>query len=205
MKRFLKRVNRGIILGAFALIVLIIYLIVDYSNFSKEKSQIKTTLENYISGYYELMEKNDYDGLANHVNDTWTSKKVMNASTFWYDSMENILFVFEDVDNYPKMDDYGQIEHSIKKITVKKSGPNMAYATIKYSAEVEFGAYGEPIHPFGTYISYWYDPEQIDENRYVFNIDYEAEVYLIKEDGQWRLSQSQGWETSYNQGLKEEE
>ena len=49
MKKFLKKTNRGIILSAICLVILVIYVSVDFITFSTQKDTIRQTTENYIN------------------------------------------------------------------------------------------------------------------------------------------------------------
>ena len=49
MKRFLKKVNRGLVLAGLILIGFVIYIIFDMNSFKKNKPQIAQTLKEYIS------------------------------------------------------------------------------------------------------------------------------------------------------------
>ncbi len=53
MKRFLKRMNRGLVLGAILLIALIIYIVADTRSFSKAKPELKDLADTFVC---ELMD-----------------------------------------------------------------------------------------------------------------------------------------------------
>lgn len=203
MKKFLKKANRGLILGAFALISLIIYIVVDYSSFSNEKIRIKEAVENYIGGFYDTLELDDYKALEMFVKDSWASEPVMNLG--YYEDKESMLTLFESIESEKPTSEYGEITFSMDEMTIKKCGPNMALVTIKYSAEIEYGCNADIIEPLYPYISYWYYSEEKDDKRYIYDMDFEGSIYLRKEDGEWKIAQSDVWSYNCNQREKEGE
>lgn len=206
MKKFLKKANRGLILGSFVLILLVIYIIIDYSSFSSEKPIIKTTLENYISNFYDDLSQNDYTELKKLVNDSWTPKPVVSSYYNYFHDKTYALNSLSDSNN--SLGNYGEISYEIKKVSVKKSGPNMAYAQITFKASVENNNVKMALlDPFCSFDGYWYDKNDDDDSNknYVYDLGYEYELYLRKEDGEWKISQVSGYNTDISQHLKEEE
>lgn len=206
MRKFLRKANRGLILGTVAIIVLLIYVISDYKSFSSEKSTIRTTLENYITDYYVKMSQNDYEAIESLVKETWTSRPVMPEENYWYLTDKEALINFYDEfqKGNIKVGKYVNPECSIKSISVKKCGPGMAYATVRFEVTVEGDTNLEIINPFEEYAQgYMYSEE--DTQIYVYMLEYESDVYLVKEDGQWGISQSSIWNTNMNFYVKGEE
>ena len=79
MKKFLKKTNRGIILSAICLVILVIYVSVDYITFSTQKDTIRQTTENYINDVLktnsESVDLNKHRELITDIlNNYWTDK-----------------------------------------------------------------------------------------------------------------------------------
>lgn len=196
MRRFLKKANRGLLVGAFALILLVIYVIVDYSSFSNEKPKIKETLENYITNFYAELSTNDYEGVKEIVIDSWTDEPV-DTFGYYYDDKDGILSVIDEAKGYSNAGKYSNNSVAIESISIKKSGPGMALAKVKFEAAIEYGWEGDFIDPFTSYATYLCaDIADKEDQRYTYELDYECEVYLLQVDGEWKLSQASCWNTN---------
>ena len=204
MKRFLKKANRGILLGGFALILLVIYIVVDYSGFSNEKPKVKEAVENYIEKFYEKMSANDYEAISELVDDTWANETVVSSAYGYYDEKKDLSQFFESKAREEHEEKYGKCSYEIDKLTVSKAGPNVSKVEFVYEATVEFGASGEYLSPFEPYTSGWYNEEE-EDTRYEYEITYEVEAYLIKEDGDWKLVQCNSWQVNFMRYEKEGE
>ena len=201
MKRFLKKANRGLLLGAFALISLIIYIVVDYVSFSNEKTQIKETVENYIGGVYEALEQDDYEALNEHIKALWTGEPVI--TTGYFEDKESMLTLYEHIQADKPTSEYGEITYSIEEMSIKKSGPNMACVTVSFSTSMENGCNANLVEPFCSYTSCWFYTEEENDARYIYDVEYEGSIYLRKEDGEWKIAQSDVWSFDCMQYMKE--
>ena len=54
MKKFFRRVNRGLVLGAIALVAMVTYLVVDAAMFSRHFDDIKKTIDDYALVHTEI-------------------------------------------------------------------------------------------------------------------------------------------------------
>lgn len=203
MKKFLKKANRGLILGAVALILLVIYIIVDYSGFNEEKPKIKEAVENYIGEFYERLSDDDYEGICKLVNEAWESEPVLVTS--YHDDKESLSQFFKSEKNETQKALYGDISHTIDKLTVSKSGPDMAKVTVNYTATIEYDSSGDIMSPCCSYSQGWYGFEDEESARYIYVYSYETEIYLRKVDGEWKLVQSDEWSTDCTAYKKEDE
>ena len=204
MKRFLKKANRGLLLGGFALILLVIYVVVDYSGFSEEKPKVKETVENYIEKFYEKLSANDYKGISELVDNTWSGETVVSAAYGYYDDKEELSQFFERHTREEHEEKYGECSYEIDKLTVSKAGPDVSKVEFVYEATIEYGNSGNYLSPFEPYTSGWYD-EQDNIATYEYKITYEVEAYLIKEDGDWKFVQCNSWQTNFTRYEKEGE
>ncbi len=205
MKRFLKKANRGLILGAFALVLLVIYIVVDYSSFSSEQPQIKEAVENYIGEFYKRLSEEDFSGISKLMNDTWTDEIVVEKS--YYDDKEILSQFFEEVSNDEKDMKYGDITYKVKSMSVSKAGPGLAKVLMVYEASIEYGVSGNYMAPFMPYFTGWYVTEDEEElnKQYIYEVQYECDLYLRKVDGKWRIAQSSGMDIYCDRKEKESE
>ncbi len=205
MKRFLKKANRGLILGAFALVALVIYIVVDYTSFNNEKPKIKEAVENYIGGFYDVLEQNDFKALEAYVNEKWTSEPVM--PTWYFEDKESMSTLFDTLEEEETYSEYGEITFDMNKLSIKKSGPDMACVEVNFTAEIEYGSRSDIIEPFFPYLSCWYyeENEELKDKRYIYEMDFEGSIYLRRIDGEWKISQSDVWSMDCTQHEKEGE
>ncbi len=201
MKRFLKKANRGLLLGGLVLFLLVIYIYVDYSTFDEEKPKVKEAVENYIDSFYKNLSENDYEGLYKVVNDYWGDEPVMSHS--YYDNKESLSQFFEEHKSKNHDEKYGDVSYKMDKVTISKIGPGMSKAEFLYTAEMELGADGEYVGPFVTYRFGNYSDIK-DEGRYIYKVIYEVTVYLKRSDDGWQLSQCEAWEQDCSRYPKEE-
>lgn len=199
MKKFLKRANRGLLLGGAILIALIIYIVIDYSRFNSEKSTIKNQIESYMDSFFDCLENCDYEALSKLVNDNWTGKAVM--SDYYFTDIADMsygikcianLMSNEDIKNNYKVSD---VTYRITSNSVKKAGPNMASVNLKYTITLSNNPSMDLALPFGSYGSYGYDDDSLSGgNQYTCIFEGEYTLYMYKEDGTWKFSQSNGYD-----------
>ncbi len=193
MKKFLKRMNRGLLLGGAILVVLIIYIIVDYSNFSSERAVIKEQLEDYVDEFYELTVKNDLNTLEDYINDTWTGTVVTNY-TYNMKKDEILDSLSSFLPSSGKSDTtILSADSNISKISISKCGPNMAMAKLECSATITYKGAGNVPNPFDYMMQYSYSDENNSDIVYEMLLSGDATVYLKKEDGSWKISGSDGY------------
>lgn len=193
MKRFLKKANRGLLMGAFALFLLVIYVVVDYSGFNDEKPKVKEAVEDYLDKFYEKLSDNDYKGICELVEDTWSDKTVASEVFGYFDDKKKLSLFLENYANEKHSEKYGNCLYEIDSMSVTKAGPNIAKVNFIYKATVEYGSSGSYLSPFEPYNSVWYNEEENDAV-YEYEITYEVKAYLVKEDGTWKLTQCNSWQ-----------
>lgn len=209
MKKFLKRANRGLLLGGIILVALIIYIIIDYSRFSSEKDSIKNQIEGYMDNFFDYLEANDYDSLLKLVNENWTGKPVM--SDFYFTDMTDMsseiskaanLISNEDIKSKYKVSD---VSYRITSNSVKKAGPNMASVTLKYTITLNSPLSMDLILPFGIYYGYISDnTSSSDTTLYSCTLEGEYTLYMYKENGTWKFSQNSGYDGLNNMAAIQE-
>lgn len=204
MKKFFKRANRGLLLGGVILLVLIVYIIVDYSRFSSEKDTIKKQIESYMDSFLTCLEANDYEAVLKLVNDNWTGKAVMN-NYYFYDISDITAAVKNakeqaSTENPKYIYDVSDADYRITSTSIKKAGPNMATVTLKYTITLSSNLSLDLILPFQEFYGYGDD----DTTRYSCVFEGEYTLYMYKENGTWKFSQSSGYDSIYNMTAIEE-
>ncbi len=230
MKKKLKKMNRGLILGAILIIIVVIYVIVDYARFSSEKTIIKSNLEEYLEKFVNASimedlnyskESDNYKNLSNIINTYWCDKKITNQNwNFTYPRMLQELNNRFSTSSTSKDNEYmdwsnGYIfetSYNIKNMTIKKAGPNLAKVTGTIIYDISSSDIGSFIFPFSDgYIDYYdynYDGKQqsISKDKYIASkVENQFEVYMYREDGNWKIAESNGFAHSQNSVLKDRE
>lgn len=200
MKKFLKRANRGLLLGGIIIFVLVIYIIIDYTRFSSEKDVIKKQVENYIDSFFSFLENEDYEELSTLINNNWTLKPVM--SDYYFTTKMDMLEIAEtSINNLSDKNqkgyyDISDVTYRITSCSVKKAGPNMASVKLNYTATLNnYSPYMEIMLPFGICYSYTYDDFFNEDIKYISTFESEYTLYMYKEDGAWKFSQCSGFDS----------
>ena len=230
MKIFLKKINRGLILGAILIIIVAIYVIVDYSRFSSEKTIIKSNFEEYNKNFTEALimedlnyskESDTYNNLSNIINKYWCDKKITkDAWTITYprifqelDDKFSDSKISEDINNKDLHYDNGyilDINYNVKEITIKKAGQNLANVTGTIVYEIYSSDPGYFILPFSTIYTYDYYGYEDTNNQsiptgkcLVTEVEDEFNVYMYREDGTWKIAESAGFSHTQYLELKD--
>ncbi len=199
MKKFFKRVNRGLLLGGIILIALIIYIVIDYSRFNSEKSAIKKQIEDYMDGFFKHLESGDYEALLKLVNDSYTGKAVVSDNYFTdiTDMTSEIKNRIEKLSAENNKYDYkiSDVSYRITSNSVKKAGPGMAFVKLKYSVSLNGYSSMDIIFPFGIMGGITFDssPDAKTE-QFTYSFEGEYTLYMYKEKGTWKFSQNSGYD-----------
>ena len=199
MKKFLKHANRGLLLGAFLIIALVIYIVIDYTRFSGEKDTIRSSIESYMDSFFKNLENSDYDSLSTLIDESWTGKAVM-SDYFFYDKTDmeaEVGTVTDSMDKNSKAEyDVSDVTYRITGCSIKKAGPNIAYVSLNYSATLNNYPSMELILPFREFGSYGIDDTSEGSlTKYKCIYDGEYTLYMYKDSGTWKFSQSNGYDS----------
>lgn len=55
MRSFMRRVNRGLLLGLIIFVIFVVYICIDYHNFNSEKDTIHDTVNDYLKEYETVL------------------------------------------------------------------------------------------------------------------------------------------------------
>lgn len=208
MKNFLKRANRGLILGAIVLIGFVAFVIADTAAFKKNKPQIESAVSAYTDALAECAvtssSKEEFQKKADKLmNDYWCSDSGYGSSDNYYGL--NISSYRNQLDNAAK-EIYSGKENSgkVTKWSAKSQGFSITkagtgYARVTFSCDIVAEFYGDPylVTPCETWkISdfLYYDNSELTQNapsKISITIDYE---FNMKEtDGKWKVCSSESW------------
>ena len=200
MKKFLKRVNRGLLLGGIVLVGFVVFVITDTMSFKKNKPVIEDAVRSYVEqlgntavtkGITKDEIKKNIDSL---INNCWTfsEKEIggMNQSEY----KNSLELVTEDQDEGAYISKWTA---SISDVSISKAGPGYAIAQFDCQIVAEFvgNAYfvtpGD-ISPMEIYDNYG---EGIPEELSQISLDGTYQLTMVQENGKWRVAgtESYGW------------
>lgn len=211
MKKFLKKTNRGIVLSAICLVILVIYVSADYITFSTQKDTIRQTTDNYISDVLKTnSESVDLDKHQKLIKDTldnyWTNKNYL-ASGTTISGIKSALDSTTDSDD--SLFDITDASGSIQSIKISKVGPKIACANIKYTVDI-IGKKSSILFTPGAigilndYTNDYYDDDSdfsgntSNSDYYKLNCNCEGTIYYTYVSGKWKISNWDSYVTDSN-------
>ncbi|MBE5921603.1 MAG: hypothetical protein E7269_02475 [Lachnospiraceae bacterium] len=200
MKKFLKRVNRGLILAAILVVGLIIYLIIDAVQFSSKKNEITVVVKDYIEAANTLTLSEDFYDTALTEENEKAYRNLLNTyfcekSVDWSNYNKSELMSYYQDANFDKENGYlTESTYNISNLKVKKNGPGCALVTldISYNCETMERAGKEIVALFPCGIEYLQYAGEFDitsdvltTGTYTFDYSFEFELYYIS--GEWKI------------------
>lgn len=200
MKKFLKRVNRGLLLGGIVLVGFVVFVITDTMSFKKNKPVIEDAVRSYVEqlgntavtkGITKDEIKKNIDSL---INNCWTfsEKEIggMNQSEY----KNSLELVTEDQDEGAYISKWTA---SISDVSISKAGPGYAIAKFDCQIVAEFvgNAYFVTpggIYPMEIYVDYGGEiPKELSKIAY----DGIYQLTLVQKGGRWKIAgtESYGW------------
>lgn len=206
MKKFLKKTNRGLLLSAIVLAVLVIYVIADYFSFQSQKDTINQVVINYYNEIYDGnievsgASAENYDKFKNIIEKYWTDAE---SSSEWSIKKSDMMNFYNNVSNNTDVVfDISDVNISISNIKVKKIGPGYASVTLSFSVSAtgmsdsffmtpsNCRKLSEDEEYYYDYEEYDVEPDENEEKPYLGTLKYnvtDAIVELHKEDGTWKI------------------
>lgn len=214
----MKRINRGVYLGAVIVIILCIYLIAQKIKFNASKDDIAQRVEDYFSDYLKAMES-DIDGIwtdedkEDKKNDIyevidkyWTIEDIANSAYYYYDNKNSTKAKVSEIYNEEfyagnVMDTSCKFSDDIKVSRYASKG-----AIVTGTLEVRMSAPEFSSFPLFGDLTVWYDGElaqnefnaamekgKILSRQVEIEVTMDVTVVLWYEDGEWMISNSSIW------------
>lgn len=215
MKRFIKRMNRGIVLAVILVVVMTVYIIVDLNHFKSEKPDIEKVVTDFVSGLDEFSQAPEeyrfnsatYEGSA---KDDFVKSYNSYIDKFWATDDE------EDINSYNwaqrKSDMKSAVYDYIDSLrnfnptkcsyemngceSISKDGPNRAKVTGTFYVNVEGTSDSVYIAPDGTESFIWDDGTGNYKNKLMgINTEMYIELVLKRTSDGWKIVsvESYGW------------
>ena len=192
MKKFLKTVNRGIILACAAVLCVAAYVIVDNTRFKSEKPKIRQAVETYLEEVKtvnlaapESRESKTRELLERY----WVEDTVMGYYGF---KKSDMMFYLDYRKNRmgkdPVITGYTELLKDIKTV---QNGPGGAKVTAEYSVSLQMDM-EDLVYPIyginGCDGDFGMSQPASDGAGVVQNITYDLELTLRQKDGQWKIT-----------------
>jgi len=211
-RKYLKKVNRGLIIGGLLTLILIIYGIVNYTSFLSEKEEISQVAKNYIEDIF--MTNNDCDDktalkekVYDLIDEYWVDAQT--PSYFSGNTKTEFIAILDDVFNDASLVfDISSAEVDIDTHTdVYSIAEDYAEVTLSYYVS----AHGMDNSIFITPASYKHLYENYPYNNNgeptLGEFDYSASLVTLvlkKDGGKWKICGFDGY-SNYNSFIPDEE
>lgn len=194
MKRFLRKMNRGLILAALILVGVVIFVTVDNARFKRSKPAIQKQVEAYLEEVKRVNlepAEEKVDQAKELLEQYWCDgSNGMNMSYSQMSKEDGIAYlkrVKEQGGDRNQVLDYIDM---IRSVDIVKNGPGCAKAVVFYEASIGFekeqGDGGYPI--YGLQGDGYYSSEAKKEDDKHINVSYSLSFLLYEKDGQWKIS-----------------
>lgn len=196
MKRFLRKMNRGLILAAVVLVGVVIFVTVDNARFKHSKPVIQKQVEEYLEEVKRVnLEPGEekVDQARKLLEQYWCDGS--NGMDINYSRMakeEGLSYlkrVKEQGGDRKQVLDYTDMVRSVK---IVKNGPGCAKAMVEYEASIgfekELGEDGYPIYGLQGDGYYFFGSVKKEEDGKRLNVSYTLSFLLYEKDGQWKIS-----------------
>lgn len=185
MKRFFKRVNRGLVLAAVILVGLVIFIQIDQYQFKSSKPEIEQMTREYLEKVKEnnqLEPKERMEKTRLLLTEYWEES---NANTLGVPkrTMENYLDSIQEND-YAKLDGYAD---RINSIEVKKGGPRAASVSVDYEVTLSGS---QQVSSYGIYglETSWHGSMEAGTGESSDSRVYELTLQMTQEKDGWKIT-----------------
>lgn len=216
MKKFLRRVNRGLLLGGIVLAGFVVFVITDTISFKKNKPVIEDEIKSYVSmledvGVNKGSDQTSYkEGIDSLINNYWTFSDEK-SDLFYYslnqNEFKNILELnMNDSDPNAYVSKWTA---KVNNIDISKAGPGYAMVSFDCQIVVEFSGNACIVNPCDamTVNNYVYYGEKVPTGLSRISIDGYYKMLMTQKDGKWKIcmAESYGWDISEITAVDSEE
>ncbi len=206
MKNFLKRANRGLILGAIVLVGFVAFVIADTTAFKKNKPQIETAVTDYLDALSECavtsQSREEFQKKADRLlADYWCTGNNGSNSDYYFFNITNYR---DELETAAKeiYSEKGKNEKITKwnakpsNFSITKAGTG--YAKVAFTCNITAEFIGDPylITPCEIWriSDFLYRESDSDEkvlSQFSLEIDYE--LNMKQTDGTWKVYSAESW------------
>lgn len=218
MKKFLRKVNRGLVLGGVLLIGTTVYVIADLKNFEKEKPVVEQTVKEYAQAVADFnLTPEKYREYNIPINKEDSQKLTADfdaiADKYWIDAKpqgNDMFYYYYDksnfesgIDSYIKNMQRGYITDisiDLSDCKVKKDGPNAAVMTCNsnvYFVGLENSAVITP-GGYNNHYSYFDRESPIEPKLMQTTFSEEITFFLEKKSEGWKITKCECYTMDYN-------
>ena len=191
MKKFLKHANRGVVLAAVAVLCVAVYVMVDNARFKSAKPRIEQAVQQYMEEVKAVNLAAPKDRVARTrelLEKYWTKPQVNGYYAYTKEDIQEYLSYREGYAAAdPAITEYTDV---LKDIAISHNGPKGAKVVAQYSASLEMSREDlfYPIYGLSAWDGSFLSSQTAENGTDVVqSIDYEVEISMYQEDGQWKI------------------
>lgn len=207
MKNFLKRANRGLIVGTIVLLGFVVFIIADTVNFKKNKPQIEAAITAYTDAIAECAvtssSKEEFQKKAEDlVSNYWSSNNNSGNTNNYYGL--NISGYRTQLDTVAEENYTDDNKNLVTKwsanpydFNITKSGSG--FASVTFSCEIVAETQGNPylitpadVRKISDFI-YYEDQYEVSDAPSKFSVMINYEVKVRETGGRWKVCQAESW------------
>ena len=211
MKKFLRKVNRGLVLGGVLIIGTTIYIIADLKNFEKEKPAVEQRVTEYTQAVAKFnitpekyREYNITIGTEDSqkisadwqaiIDEYWIDKKILENDIFY--AYDDKSYLEKSVNYYIENKQRGYVTDISIDLTdckIKKDGPNAAVMTCVaniYYVGLENSGFFSP-GGYNIHYTYFDSESPIEPKLMQTTFSEEITFFLEKKADDWKITKSE--------------
>lgn len=216
MKKFLKKANRGLLLGGIVLAGFVAFVITDTISFKKNKPVIEDEIKSYVSALESVGVTKDADkdvlekSIDALISDYWTFSNEKNESYYYGLNQNEFKNNLELITSNQEEGAYvSKWTAKVGTINISKAGPGFAQVSFDCQIVAEFSGNAYLLTPGDamTMDCYAYYGESVPTELSKISVDRTYEATMTQKDGKWKICyvESYGWNSSEITSVDEQE
>ena len=192
MKKFLKTVNRGVILAVLVIVCVAVYVAVENAGFRSEKPEIEQMVQQYLEEVraINLASPGEREQMTRELLEKYWVSTEQNGY-YGFDKKDMIRYLDQQSERIGREPEISNYTALVKNLAVSQNGPGGAKVGADYSASLEMSEEDliYPIYGIGASEGYFTSsaPSQ-DGVGYVQSVECRLEIVLCQSEGQWKIS-----------------
>ena len=191
MKKFLKHVNRGIILAFLAVLCVAGYVVFDNARFKSAKPEIEQAVQQYMEEIRSVNLAAPGERIAKTrelLEKYWTKPQGNGYYGYTKTDMQDYLAYRESyASGDPTVTDYTDV---LKDVSISQNGPHGAKVVAQYSVSLEMSREDliYPVYGLSAWDGSFLSSRPADNGTDVVqSFDYQVQISMYQEDGQWKI------------------